>query len=33
MLNLAAINVKLSDKEIARLEEPYQPHPPSEAFS
>ena len=30
---VAAINVKLSDQEIARLEEPYQPHPPSEAFS
>jgi pimeloyl-ACP methyl ester carboxylesterase len=30
---IAAINVKLSDQEIARLEEPYQPHPPPEAFS
>jgi aryl-alcohol dehydrogenase-like predicted oxidoreductase len=30
---VAALSVKLSDKEIARLEEPYQPHPPTEAFS
>ena len=30
---VAAVNVNLSDDEIARLEKPYQPHPLSEAFS
>ena len=30
---VAAVSVTLSDQEIARLEEPYQPHSPSEAFS
>ncbi|HET6247723.1 MAG TPA: aldo/keto reductase [Tepidisphaeraceae bacterium] len=30
---IAAVSVKLSDAEIARLEEPYQPHPATEAFS
>jgi aryl-alcohol dehydrogenase-like predicted oxidoreductase len=29
----AAVNIKLSPDEITRLEEPYQPHPLSEAFS
>lgn len=30
---VGAVSVKLSDEEIARLEEPYQPHPATEAFS
>ncbi|HEX3717262.1 MAG TPA: aldo/keto reductase [Verrucomicrobiae bacterium] len=30
---VAALSVKLSDEEIRRLEEPYQPHPATEAFS
>jgi aryl-alcohol dehydrogenase-like predicted oxidoreductase len=30
---VAALSVKLSDEEIGRLEEPYQPHPATEAFS
>jgi len=30
---VAAVSVKLSTEEIASLEQPYQPHPPSEAFS
>ena len=30
---VAALSVKLANEEIARLEEPYQPHPPTEAFS
>ena len=30
---VAALSVKLSTEEIARLEDPYQPHPPTEAFS
>ncbi len=30
---VAALSVKLSDEEIRRLEELYQPHPPTEAFS
>jgi len=30
---VAALSVKLSDEEIVRLEEPYQPHPATEAFA
>ena len=30
---VAAVNIKLSPDEIARLEQPYQPHPLSEAFT
>jgi 1-deoxyxylulose-5-phosphate synthase len=30
---VAALSVKLSEQEIGRLEEPYQPHPATEAFS
>jgi aryl-alcohol dehydrogenase-like predicted oxidoreductase len=30
---IAALSVKLSEEEISRLEELYQPHPPTEAFS
>jgi aryl-alcohol dehydrogenase-like predicted oxidoreductase len=30
---VAALSVRLSDEEIGRLEELYQPHPPTEAFS
>jgi 1-deoxyxylulose-5-phosphate synthase len=29
----AAVNLKLSPDEITRLEQPYQPHPLSEAFT
>ena len=30
---IAALSVKLTNEEIVRLEELYQPHPPTEAFS
>jgi aryl-alcohol dehydrogenase-like predicted oxidoreductase len=29
---VCALSIKLSADEIARLEEPYQPHPPTKAF-
>ena len=30
---IKAVSIKLSNEEIARLEEPYEPHPATEAFA
>ena len=30
---IASVSLKLTDEEVARLEEGYQPHPPTEGYS